>query len=120
VLAHIAGRIEQDDFLDAWKQAQHEQELKEILLRDERYLSLLVREGTATETLISKSLADLDLHDDTLVALMHRNGMTITPRGTTIIEEGDRLTIIGQPQGIARLRERYASEHEGSAEGGSS
>lgn len=120
VLAHIAGRIEQDDFLDAWKQAQHEQELKEILLRDERYLSLLVREGTATETLIGKSLADLDLHDDTLVALMHRNDMTITPRGTTIIEEGDRLTIIGQPQGIARLRERYASEHEGIAEGGSS
>ena len=51
-------------------------------------------------------------------ALMHRNGMTITPRGTTIIEEGDRLTIIGQPQGIARLRERYASEHEGGTEGG--
>ncbi|MEO0477159.1 MAG: amino acid permease, partial [Planctomycetota bacterium] len=118
VLAHIAGRIDQDDFLDAWKQAQHEQELKEILLRDERHLSLLVEQGTPTESLIGKSLASIDLHDDTLVALMHRNGMTITPRGTTVIEDGDRLTMIGQPQGIARLRERYPSGQADTPGGG--
>lgn len=110
VLAHIAGRIEQDDFLGAWKQAQHEQELKEILLRDERYLSVTAKPNSAAHSLIGKSLAELDLPKDTLVALMHRNGMTITPRGTTIIEQGDRLTFIGQPQGISRLRERFKIE----------
>lgn len=107
VLAHIAGRVEQDDFLDAWKRAQDEQELKEILLRDERFLGLTARPDTSTDSLIGKRLADLDLPADTLIALMHRNGMTITPRGTTIIEEDDRLTVIGQPQGIAKLRDRY-------------
>ena len=110
VLAHIAGRIEQDDFLEAWKQAKHEQELKEILLRDERYLSMKVRSDVATGPLIGKKLAEVDLPNDTLVALMHRNGMTITPRGTTVIQEGDRLTLIGQPQGIAKLRERFSRD----------
>lgn len=107
VLAHLAGRIEQDDFLDAWIRAGDEQELKEILLRDERFLALTARPGTSTEPLIGKQLAQLDLPGDTLVALMHRSGMTITPRGTTAIVEDDRLTIIGQPNGITKLRDRY-------------
>ncbi|MEM1354892.1 MAG: amino acid permease [Planctomycetota bacterium] len=107
VLAHIAGRVEQADFLDAWKHAQHEQELKEILLRDERYFGLTAAPQTPTAPLIGKALSQLDLPADTLIALMHRRGMSITPRGSTVIEAGDRLTIIGQPQGITKLRERY-------------
>lgn len=107
VLAHIAGRVEQDDFLDAWRRAADEQELKETLLRDERFLALTARTGTSTESLIGKRLADMKLPTDTLVALLHREGVTFPPRGATTIQEADRLTIIGQPQGISKLRQQF-------------
>lgn len=110
ILAHIAGRIEQADFLDAWKHARHEHELQEILLRDERYLGLTVMSNNTTQSMIGKRVIDLDIPDDTLVALLNRNGESITPHGVTTIHENDRLTFIGQPQGIARLRDRYVTE----------
>lgn len=109
ILAHIAGRIEQDDFLDAWKRAQDEQELKEILLRDERYLGLTARPGTSTESMIGKRLAELDLPEETMVALLHRDGKTFLPRGSRTIREDDRLTFIGRPQDINKLRVRFLS-----------
>ncbi len=107
ILAHLAGRIEQDDFLDAWKGASGEQELKEILLRDERYLGLIARPGTTTEPIIGKRVSDLDLPGNALAALLHRHGQTLLPHGATIIQEDDRLTFIGLPHEIKQLRERY-------------
>lgn len=107
ILAHLAGRIEQDDFLDAWKGASGEQELKEILLRDERYLGLIARPGTTTEAILGKRVADLDLPGNALAALLHRHGQTLLPHGATLIQEDDRLTFIGLPHEIKQLRERY-------------
>lgn len=107
ILAHLAGRIEQDDFLDAWKGASGEQELKEILLRDERYLGLIARPGTTTEPIIGKRVSDLDLPGNALAALLHRHGQTLLPHGATRIQEDDRMTFIGLPHEIKQLRERY-------------
>ena len=42
-----------------------------------------------------------------LVALIRRKGETIVPRGLTELVEGDRLTIIGDPQGIEKLIKEY-------------
>ena len=112
ILAHIAGRIEQSDFLDAWKHAQHDHELKEILLRDERYLSEIARRDSPSESMIGKQLIDLDLPGDAWVALLHRDGESITPHAATIVLENDRLTFIGQPAGIAKLRQQFAGKPE--------
>ena len=42
-----------------------------------------------------------------LVALIRRKGETIVPRGLTVLLEGDRLTIIGDTQGIEQLNDEY-------------
>jgi Trk K+ transport system NAD-binding subunit len=46
-----------------------------------------------------------------LIALIHRGGEFIFPRGSTRLLEGDRLTIIGEPLGIQKLREKYGDEN---------
>jgi Trk K+ transport system NAD-binding subunit len=43
-----------------------------------------------------------------LVALIRRKGETIIPRGQTVLEEGDRLTIIGDAHGIEELNNEYS------------
>ena len=107
ILAQIAGRIDDENFLKDWLDASDEQELKEILLRDERFLSLRIRNNTPSSVFIGRSLKDIRMPEDCLVALIRRRGETIVPRGLTVLLEGDRLTIIGDAQGIEQLNKKY-------------
>ena len=106
ILAQIAGRIDDENFLKDWLDASDEQELKEILLRDERFLSLRIRNNTPSSVFIGRSLKDIRMPEDCLVALIRRRGETIVPRGLTVLLEGDRLTIIGDAQGIEQLNKK--------------
>ena len=107
ILAQIAGRIDDENFLKDWLDASDEQELKEILLRDERFLSLRIRNNTPSSVFIGRSLKDIRMPEDCLVAVIRRRGETIVPRGLTVLLEGDRLTIIGDAQGIEQLNKKY-------------
>ncbi len=46
-------------------------------------------------------------------------GKTVIPRGNTVFQEGDRLTIIGHSDGLHQLSKHYAERHEGDASFGS-
>jgi APA family basic amino acid/polyamine antiporter len=107
ILAQIAGRVEDDTFMDGWLAASHEQALKETLLRDERFLTVRVHSGTPTETLVGRSLRELEMPDGSLIALIRRRGRSIVPRGRTVLQDGDRLTIIGEPAGLRKLADRF-------------
>jgi mannitol/fructose-specific phosphotransferase system IIA component (Ntr-type) len=106
-LAAIANRVNEDQFLLEWRSATDEQEIKESLLHHDRYLTLHLLTNTGTEALIDKRIDALTLPTDLLVALIRRDGELLVPSGRTALREGDRLTIIGQPPGIERLRELY-------------
>lgn len=108
ILAQIAERVDDEDFMASWLGAPNEQVLKEILLQDERFLSLRLRSGRPGEAWIGKALRELDLPDGVLVALVRRQGRFLVPRGRTVLQEGDRLTILGGEEEIARLREELA------------
>jgi amino acid transporter/mannitol/fructose-specific phosphotransferase system IIA component (Ntr-type) len=110
ILAHLAGRIEDEEFMDEWLQDRDEQELKETLLRDERFLSLELTVGSRTEALIGHALKDLHMPEGSLVALIRRSGRIIVPRGGTVLIEGDRLTIIGESVGLREVTKRYGEE----------
>jgi len=109
ILAQLAGRIEDDDFMDEWLACSDEQQLKETLLRDDRFMSLELKTGTPSEVLIGSALKDLHMPEGSLVALIRRRGETLVPRGRTVLHEWDRLTIIGEPLGLKELAERYQS-----------
>lgn len=112
ILAQLAGRIEDDDFMQEWMSDRDDQELKETLLRDDRFLSLHLRSGTSSEQLIGKALNELRLPEGSLVALIRRYGETVVPRGRTILREGDRLTIIGAPTGLREIQSQFGGAHD--------
>jgi Trk K+ transport system NAD-binding subunit len=58
--------------------------------------------------MIGLRLRELSLPDGTLIAMIRRAGELVIPRGDTPLEDGDRLTVIGRPEGINALRHRYA------------
>jgi amino acid transporter/mannitol/fructose-specific phosphotransferase system IIA component (Ntr-type) len=110
LLAELAGRVDQEEFISSWLDAEDEQRLKEILLRSDRYLSLPVTGGTATEPLISRPLREVSFPEGCLVAIIRREGGTIVPRGSTVVHEGDWLTVIGSTKGIRELRQQYGAD----------
>ncbi len=109
ILAQIAGRVEEEGFALEWQNAKDDQELKEALLHEDRLLSLSIERKNASESLISKPLKEVKFPEGCLVAILRRTGQTIIPTGNTIIEEGDRLTIIGDPKGMKEVKKLYGS-----------
>lgn len=107
ILAQIARRVDADDFMQQWCVAENEQALKEILLRDERFLSIRLKKGTPSEKLIGKALREIRIPKGSLIVLVFRDGSTFVPDGNTVLQDRDRLTIIGDPGGIGTLYRQY-------------
>ena len=106
-LASIASRIDEDPFLEEWRQAKTEQDLKEVLIRNDRTLGLTLDPDGPTSDFVGRALKDLRLPRGVLVALVHRDGHIAVPSGATVLEAGDRLTVIGEPDGIRALADQY-------------
>ena len=104
ILAQIAERVDGADFMSQWLVARSEMELKEMLLIDDRFLSVELTAEKPTARLIGLQLMNLTLPEGVLVAMIHRAGQVVIPRGSTELLSGDRLTIIGEPRPIGRLR----------------
>jgi Trk K+ transport system NAD-binding subunit len=39
--------------------------------------------------------------------MLHRSGQSFVPNGETVLKDGDRLTIIGNMDGLAQLKITY-------------
>ncbi|MEJ2547657.1 MAG: amino acid permease [Gemmatimonadota bacterium] len=110
MLARIASRVDDDGFLEEWLSARDEQDLKEALVHDDRLCSLTIRAEGPTRELIGMPLREAPLHDGTLVALVSRRAGVLVPTGSTILEEGDRLTILGGPAALERIRDGFGAD----------
>ncbi len=109
LLARLAGRADDDSFMGEWLAAEGEQDLKEALLHDERFLSLHLESSGPTADLVDCEVRNVSLEPGALIALVHREGDVLVPGGRTMLREGDRLTIVGSVEAIHTLTERFAA-----------
>lgn len=109
ILAELATQVEEGDFMRRWRWAEGEHELKEALLRHEWFVTVEIESSGPAHGLDGRRIRDIDWPPNTLVALVRRNGHAIFPRGGTRLRQGDRLTIIGPPEEVEELFDRYAS-----------
>lgn len=107
ILAQVAGRVDEHSFPAAWRGAKDEQGLREVLLNDERFLTIRVLAGTGPEVLDGRRLREAPMPEGCLVALIRRDTQVIVPTGNTLIQLGDHLTVIGQAESIRALHEEY-------------
>ncbi len=107
MLAQIATRVEDSDFMREWESAGNEQEIKESLLRSEMFIKLAIKNGTSTETLINKRVMELNFPEGALITLITRAHRPILPNGKTRILNGDGLTIIGSEEALKIINEKF-------------
>jgi len=86
---------------------EHDQEVKEYLIHHERYISLKLEEDGVTKELIGKKVKETDMPENTMVALVRRGKKVFTPNQETVLQKGDTLTIIGEPESIEKMYEKY-------------
>jgi hypothetical protein len=104
LLAHLALRAEEPEFMTAWLIARDPARLRELLLENERSLACDLRRGAAAEAWIDRTLAELELPEGCLVATVRRGNRSIVPRGNTRLRENDRVVLIGDVGTIRTLR----------------
>ncbi len=107
MLAQIANRVDEDHFIEEWLQARNAAHLKELLLEDAHYQTVRLRSTDNTAELIGMALKELELPENTLVAIIRRGNEIIVPGGNAVLQENDRVTIIGEPDALRMLRNRY-------------
>lgn len=107
MLAEIATRIDEGNFLEQWQSARDEHDLRDTLLRHEHYLSLEISRSSKTAPLLGMKLREIEFPEKSLVAIVGRGGTFSVPRGSTVLREGDRITIIGESDEIKFLSAKY-------------
>ncbi len=107
ILAQIAGRVEDDDFMQLWKSAGNEQELKEALLHDDRFLSITLKANEKSKEMINRPLKEIVIPEGCLIAMINRNNKLIIPKGETVLKENDRITVLGDPKCLRELEQKF-------------
>jgi len=107
LLSRIMDIVEREKFVETICDLSNEREIKEYLLHNDRYITLELKSDSATNDLIGKMLKEVRFPHDVLVAMVQRKEKIITPKGDTELEEGDIITIIGEPKGIKSLFMKY-------------
>ncbi len=116
-LAQVATRVDDEDFVAEWLATRTHDRLRQLLLRDERFLHLRLAEDDPTSAIIDVPVCEMGLPPGALIALVRRSRRTFVPQSDTVLRENDRLTIIGNPDVIEELGERFSRPVAG---GGSS
>lgn len=109
ILAKIAGRVDDEDFLNKWETARDAHEIQEALLYDEQFLTLQINSKGKTKELIGAEIKSLKIPEACLITTIRRGGSALIPKGNTILNKRDRLIIMGDSEGIAQLRKQYLS-----------
>jgi len=109
ILAKIASRVDEEGFMDEWLSAANELDLKELLSREEHFLSVKIHPAGSSSRLIGKTLKEVKIPEGSLIVIIHREGKTMVPRGNTVLLKGDRLTVIGDQEGIQKFRQLYGN-----------
>ncbi|NQV71481.1 amino acid permease [bacterium] len=108
LLAEFANIIDDAAFIENWNGVQRIADVKELLLRDASYLIMRIRSVDSSASLIGQRIMDIDLPADCIIALIHRKEKMVVPHGDTVLQEGDRITFIAEPEAMAVLKTRYA------------
>lgn len=107
ILAQIAGRVDEDSFMPDWLAADNYQQMKEAVIKDDRFQSLKISSNLPTAPLVNQALKDITIPKGCLVTMLQRGPLTIVPNGNSVLEESDRITVIGDEKGLMELRKLY-------------
>jgi Trk K+ transport system NAD-binding subunit len=92
------------NFLQRWVNAKNDEEIKEILLRDERFIKITLSPDNNTQQYIGKMIKEVSFPGQSLITIIRRNGEIKIPHGITVLQEDDELSVIGEVEDINEIK----------------
>ncbi len=108
ILARMASIVEDESFHRDWMRAPGEDELREIFTRSEQIITFEIGPwDSPSHALVGKPLRNSKLPQGCLVALVKKAGHAVVPGPMTVLEQGDSVTFVGEPEAIEEVKRRY-------------
>jgi APA family basic amino acid/polyamine antiporter len=101
---HLAEVVQAYDFDRRWLSANTDREMNEILMRDDHFLHAPISDFPYLEEHVGKPLAEFELPDSCLIAMIERDGQIIIAAPKEVLQPGDLVAVIGEPEDLARLK----------------
>ena len=107
ILSGILDIAERDHFIKDILSFNNDRKVIEYLLHNKQYISFALKSQHSSGVFINKKLMDIKLPPDVLVVLIERGSDTFAPKGKTVLNENDILTIIGETSSINLLYDQF-------------
>lgn len=105
ILAHLTEKAGEEKFVERWCAAEDEEELREVLLREDHVVKLTLGSDRHADRFIGRRVGELDLPEGCRLPVIRREGDLLAATEDTPLREGDRLYIIGEPDDLKDLDE---------------
>lgn len=105
---HIAEVVQSTSFGARWGATFDPQELKSILMRDDHFYHGAIEDVPLLASYIGRSISFVDLPGSCLLALIERDGEVHTATADVVLQPGDTVAIIGEPNDIEVLLDSSA------------
>ena len=93
--------------MDAWLSVEDPADFREAVLRDERFMSLYLGDRGPSAALVGRGAEGRGVARGHTRRPVRRGGEILIPSGDTVLEAGDRLSIVGEADGIQAVRTRF-------------
>jgi len=103
IAGHLAEIIGGEGFENRWLAATSEAELNDVLVRDDHFLHLNVEDIPFLANQIGSSLSDITLPEQVSIVLIERGTEMHYANPALILEAGDIVAVIGEPEALAKL-----------------
>ena len=103
-LAELANRAEVIDFTGEWRNLENPDEIRARFIRSGEVAEVTL----VNRDFVGLKIRDVGMHKRCLVAFITRDENMIVPHGDTVLELGDRLTLVGEAEAIVQMCRRFA------------
>lgn len=104
IAGHLAEIVQGEGFEPRWLSARSEAELNDVLVRDDHFLHVAVSTLPRLNAQIGKPIGELKGLGDVVVALIERGDKTMIATPDNVIEAGDVVALVGEPNDLDALR----------------
>ncbi|HYW35982.1 MAG TPA: amino acid permease [Balneolaceae bacterium] len=106
-LAELANRAEMINFEEEWRDFSDEQEICKSFIRSEDQVESVI----AGEKTAGKTISEINIDRDCIIAMIRRDSSLIVPHGDTLIEGNDELILVGLPSAIKKMKAYFSGEN---------
>jgi len=100
---HLAEVVQSFDFERRWLEATTDKEMNEILMRDDHFLHAPISDLGDLEDYVGRPLSEIELPQSCLIAIIERDGDVIIAAPNEVLQPGDQVAVIGEPDDLTAL-----------------